>query len=127
MRSSIVQEKEDKSEGYYRSIIAVSGFGAYSILAMEKGLHIYEFPKDSRSFTRCSVYVCVVPQPEEPADRARDLLKQAEDFLNIPDPTTPKVVRRYREKPSPLIRDSVRGWRSGKVDLVFAGDFDVMA
>jgi ATP-dependent Clp protease ATP-binding subunit ClpC len=127
MRSILIQEKEEKSEGYYRSIFAVSGFGAYSILKLETGLHIYEFPKDSRSFTRCTVLVRVVPQPKEPVAKAQELLKQAEEYLNAPDSTAQKVVRRYREKPSPLIRDSVRGWRSGKVNIVFDGDFDVMA
>jgi hypothetical protein len=60
-------------------------------------------------------------------DKIQKLLKQAEELLNKPDSATPKVVRRYREKPSPLIRDSVRGWKSGKVNVVFAGDFDVMS
>ena len=36
------------------------------------------------------------------------------------------MVRRYRETPSPLVRDSVRGWRTGRLDRVFDGDFDVM-
>ena len=37
------------------------------------------------------------------------------------------VVRRYREKPSPLVRDAIRGWRSGKLDRVLGGDFDLIA
>jgi hypothetical protein len=28
--------------------------------------------------------------------------------------------------PSPLVRDSVRGWRTGRLDRVLAGDFDLM-
>jgi ATP-dependent Clp protease ATP-binding subunit ClpC len=35
-------------------------------------------------------------------------------------------VRRYRGTPSPLVRDSVRGWRTGRLERVFAGDFDLV-
>jgi ATP-dependent Clp protease ATP-binding subunit ClpC len=35
-------------------------------------------------------------------------------------------VRRYREWPSPLVRDGVRGWRTGRLDHVLGGDFDLM-
>ena len=36
------------------------------------------------------------------------------------------VVRYYREEPSPLVRDCRRGWRSGKLDRVLEGDFDLL-
>jgi ATP-dependent Clp protease ATP-binding subunit ClpC len=36
------------------------------------------------------------------------------------------IVRRYREEPSPLVRDAVRGWRTGRLDRVLGGDFDVI-
>jgi hypothetical protein len=39
---------------------------------------------------------------------------------------TAVVVRRYRRAPSPLVRDSVRGWRTGRIDLVLDGNFDVV-
>jgi ATP-dependent Clp protease ATP-binding subunit ClpC len=42
-------------------------------------------------------------------------------------PATAIVVRRYRIGPSPLVRDSVRNWRTGRLDRVLAGEFDVMA
>jgi ATP-dependent Clp protease ATP-binding subunit ClpC len=35
-------------------------------------------------------------------------------------------VRRYRRDPSPLVRDAVRGWRTGRLDSVLAGDFDLI-
>jgi ATP-dependent Clp protease ATP-binding subunit ClpC len=40
--------------------------------------------------------------------------------------TPNRVVRRYRRKPSPLVRDSVRAWRTGRLDRVLAGDFDLL-
>jgi hypothetical protein len=37
------------------------------------------------------------------------------------------VVRRYRGDPSPLVRDLVSGWRSGRYDTILAGNFDLIA
>jgi hypothetical protein len=42
-----------------------------------------------------------------------------------PAPSSDSVVRRYREDPAPLVRDSVRGYRTGRLDRVLAGDFDL--
>jgi hypothetical protein len=36
------------------------------------------------------------------------------------------VVRRYRERPSPLVRDAVRGWRTGYIERVLDGNFDLI-
>jgi len=36
------------------------------------------------------------------------------------------VVRRYREERSALVRDSVRNWRTGRLDVVMRGNFDVV-
>ena len=35
------------------------------------------------------------------------------------------IVRRYRDGSAPLVRDSVRGYRTGRLDQVLAGDFDL--
>ena len=42
-------------------------------------------------------------------------------------PASASVVRRYRLDASPLIRDVVHGWRTGRQDLVLEGDFDLLA
>ena len=42
------------------------------------------------------------------------------------DATAPAISRRYRERPSPLVRDARRGWRTGRLDRVLGGDFDLM-
>jgi ATP-dependent Clp protease ATP-binding subunit ClpC len=78
--------------------LLVSGLGAATILATEAGLHVFEAPERERR----TVQVIVGD------DRSR------------------RIVRRYRRKPSPLVRDAVRKWRTGKVDRVLAGDFDVI-
>jgi ATP-dependent Clp protease ATP-binding subunit ClpC len=41
--------------------------------------------------------------------------------------TSRLIVRRYRQEPSPLVRDSVRRWRTGRFDLVMSGNFDLIA
>jgi ATP-dependent Clp protease ATP-binding subunit ClpC len=88
--------------------LAVSGLGAFTILAPEHGLHVLETPRDSRSFDRLTVRVSV----------------EAPDHTPAAAPQT--IVRRYRETPSPLVRDAVRGWRTGRLDRVLGGDFDVI-
>jgi ATP-dependent Clp protease ATP-binding subunit ClpC len=104
-------------------LLAVSGIGAYSILATESGLHVFESPHDERSFDRAAVQVTVAPRPVAAPDvEPLELARQALAGLNVPA----AVVRRYRERPSPLVRDSVRDLRTGRLDRVLGGDFDLM-
>jgi ATP-dependent Clp protease ATP-binding subunit ClpC len=86
-------------------------------------------PCGDKSFSRARVLVRVVGQPEEPAGHGPDaLLRQAERALAEDHSASPApVVRRYREEPSPLVRYSARGWRTGRLDRVLAGDFDIMS
>ena len=69
-----------------------------------------------------------VAQPADPPSEGSDgLARQARDALSgAAGDTELLVVRRYREEPSPLVRDSVRQWRTGRADAVFAGDFDLI-
>jgi ATP-dependent Clp protease ATP-binding subunit ClpC len=116
--------------GEYRALFAVSGYAAYTILRREAGLHVLETPQDERSsFRRVAASVRVVGQPEEPPGRGgrEALSEQAERALSA-EAQAPQqqVVRRYREEPSPLVRDSARGWRTGRVERVLDGDFDLI-
>jgi ATP-dependent Clp protease ATP-binding subunit ClpC len=105
----------------------VSGLGAETLLAGEAGLHVLEVPEEGREDGRADrlhAIVDVVASPaaqvadsEPPAVRARSLLGRA--------PSSDSVVRRYRQEPAPLVRDSVRGYRTGRLDRVLAGDFDL--
>jgi hypothetical protein len=72
------------------------------------------------------VQVRVVPQPQELPLDDKELLWQAEKAGVPAEESAPRVVRRYREEPSPLVRDGVRQWRTGRLDRVFAGDFDLI-
>ncbi|HEY1404177.1 MAG TPA: AAA family ATPase, partial [Pyrinomonadaceae bacterium] len=112
----------------YQMLAAISGFAAYSLLHPESGLHVLETPQDEKSFNRARVHVRVVAQPDEPAGRggADALRKQATRALDADANGSPQIIRRYREEPSPLVRDSVRGWRTGKLERVLEGHFDLM-
>jgi ATP-dependent Clp protease ATP-binding subunit ClpC len=112
---------------HYRFLCAVSGYGAHTILKPETGLHVLEEPEgEGKHFHRCAVRVQVVPQPETPPAPGRE--KQvAMQAMATPSEGAPEIVRRYREQPSPLVRDSVRGYRTGRLDQVLGGDFDLIS
>ena len=55
---------------------------------------------------------------------AADLAREAQAAIGaVVEP--PVVVRRYRPGRSPLVRDTARGYRTGRLDRVLAGDFDL--
>ena len=121
-----MRETGREEDDAYQLLAAVSGFGAYRILSPEDGLHVLEMPGEEREFVRAKAQVRIAPQPDEPAGgNVRNWIAQAEKAMaaRVKDATT--VVRRYREQPSPLVRDAVRKWRTGRFDRVLAGDFDL--
>ncbi|MGO4781443.1 hypothetical protein AB4084_38750, partial [Lysobacter sp. 2RAB21] len=83
--------------------LAVSGFGAYDLLRGESGLHVFEELDDGVT-RRVSLSVQVAP---DLPGRAR-VAQAASDGDK-------RSCRRYRQSPSPLVRDGVRGWRSGRL------------
>ena len=112
----------------FRRIHAVAGYGAYSLLVPEHGLHVFERPGGRpRQLERDSVRVRVAPQDDaDPAQSDAELLRRAEQAFERDRAAAPAIVRRYRREPSPLVRDSAKGWRTGRLDLVLAGNFDAM-
>ena len=98
--------------------------GAFPILSAETGLHVFETPSPNRSFDRIAVRVAVAPYPSA-APGTDPVLLARRALAELPASTT--IVRRYRTGPSPLVRDSVHDWRTGRLDRVLAGDFDVIA
>ncbi len=101
-------------------ILQVSGFGACRTLIAECGLHVLDEASGQRAVAR--VRVSAGP-PEEPS---RQDAFRAYAALIAKVAETGTVVRRYREDPSPLVRDA-GGWRSGRLEAVLAGDFDLIA
>jgi ATP-dependent Clp protease ATP-binding subunit ClpC len=121
MRADLLSESNGER---YRFVAAVSGFGAHTLLAPEDGVHAHEIPfAQGSGFMSLQARVRVAPQPLQPA---RGTLDVAERIFAAMSPSQ-LVVRRYREKPSPLVRDSVRRFRTGRLDVVLDGNFDVMS
>ena len=106
-------------------VLAVSGFGVHGILLPEAGLHVLEVPDTAGGFDRHTARVRLVVQPPQPRAASVGELEHALACLaGTPAPTA--IVRRYRLAPSPLVRDAVAGWRTGRIDDVLAGDFDLV-
>lgn len=115
-----------RSGGDDGHVAAVAGFGVHGVLRREAGMHVWETPDDAGGFDRCSVRVRVAAQPAQARPAGRDEAQFAARCLaSVLAGTT--IVRRYREAPSPLVRDALAGWRSGRLDQVLGGDFDLMA
>ena len=92
----------------FRWQATVTGFGALRTLRPESGLHVLEIPDGRGGYDRRRVRVTVTPEAPGTARRRA------------------QIVRRYREHPTPLVRDAVRGWRTGRLDAVLAGGFDLV-
>jgi len=110
----------------HEHILAVSGLGCSTILAPEAGLHVLEVVdgREGRRVDRQTAAVDIVTWEPRPAHGRSELLARAESALRTAS-TTPAVVRRYRLQPDPLVRDTARGYRTGRVERVLAGDFDL--
>ena len=110
-------------------LLAVSGLGCWRLLHPEAGVHVLEdgeSPADgaARAVDRETVRVTLVAHDPEPQDVA---LREADARAAIRGaPPSNVVVRRYRTGPSPLVRDAVRGYRTGNLDRVLGGDFDLL-
>ena len=96
-----------------RPRLGVSGLAAYSILRPEHGLHVLESGTGDET-RRVFAHVAVAPVSLSAPGSAGAA------------PHSTEIVRRYRFEPSPLVRDR-RGWRTGRVEQVLAGDFDLFA
>jgi ATP-dependent Clp protease ATP-binding subunit ClpC len=109
-------------------VLLVSGLGCGAILRPEAGLHVQEHVEEARDggqdVERLAVSVAIAAAPPGPDRGAEALLVEALEALD--DTSYPaRVVRRYRLEPQPLVRDAVRGYRTGRAEAVLAGDFDL--
>lgn len=102
-------------------VLVVSGFGAHRLLSREAGLHIWEASDDATGRVAARIVVAVVPLSDLPASKAGAAIARALALA----PRESAVARRYREQP-PLVRSGDGHWRSGRLDLVLGGDFDLL-
>ena len=129
MRILVLEDRPCRSGRGRSLLLGVSGYAAHDILAPETGLHIWEHPDrwGSKSSTQARVLVRVAPLPDDrPIDGVADWLAAAHGVMAGSSPGAPAIVRIYREQPDPLVKDRIRGWRTGRLDRVLDGDFDLL-
>ncbi len=124
-RRSMLHAEVAVNAGALPLVHVVSGFGAHRALMAEAGLHLFEHVDDSGASVRVAARVLVVVTPAEEGSDAVRRARLAAAFATAPRPAT--VVRRYRRKPSPLVRSGDGAWRTGRLDAVLGGDFDLVA
>ncbi|MBX3501209.1 MAG: AAA family ATPase [Alphaproteobacteria bacterium] len=105
-------------------ILHISGFGAFHVLATECGLHVFEDEHGQGGTTRVVARVGAVGGPSQADFSASDAYAVAHRLLAA-SPASTTIVRRYRERPAPIVRD-VANWRSGRLSAVLGGDFDLV-
>ena len=106
-------------------IMVIEGFAAYQVLEKERGIHVWEATPKTNKVERIKVRVDVRPVPDEIPSKESldDIVKKIFDSSSS---NLTKITRKYRYKPSPLVSDNVAHWRSGRIDKILAGDFDLM-
>jgi ATP-dependent Clp protease ATP-binding subunit ClpC len=95
----------------------VEGLGTYDALRPEAGLHVRERRLADQKVERLGVvhvHVAAWDGPDAPVAGVRP-----------PANADVAVVRRYQHEPTPLVRDLRQGWRTGRLDRVLAGEFDL--
>jgi ATP-dependent Clp protease ATP-binding subunit ClpC len=105
-------------------ILLITGFGACRIMAAEAGLHVLEDEVGNDGPRRIVARVLAVPGPDRGSPAAGEYAAATRRLAADAPSTT--IVRRYRTQPSPLVRDMLRGWRTGRYDTVIGGDFDLI-
>ncbi len=115
-------ERMDAPTGEH--VLSVAGLGCGEILDGESGLHVLEQVDErgdgGKVVDREQVRVQVIPGGED-----GDGAPPGSVATHLVGTETQTIVRRYRPGRASLVRDSVRGYRTGRLDRVLAGDFDL--
>lgn len=128
-QTHVLQDLKDGARDCRPVLMAFSGFAAYGLLRQEEGLHVWEAPssREKKAFDHQQVLVRVAPQPAELGGvPGADPTPAARELLVRPLAGAPAIVRHYREQPDPLVKDRIRNWRTGRLDRVLAGHFDLL-
>jgi ATP-dependent Clp protease ATP-binding subunit ClpC len=103
----------------FRRVLLIEGLGVHRALAAETGIHVLERGGSRGARRAGTVHVAVEPWTGTPEDDptafAAHLARAGEE----------RIVRRYQREPTPLVRDGVRRYRTGRLDRVLAGGFDL--
>ena len=115
----------DGVPGISAPALLVAGFGAHRTLSREVGLHVLEGGEPANASGRITARVLLATLPLGNLSKATIRQGLADAFGKAARPAA--IVRRYRRSPAPLVRNADGSWRSGKVEDVLRGDFDVLA
>ncbi|MBN1480720.1 AAA family ATPase [candidate division KSB1 bacterium] len=126
MKYELLNESIEGALADYTCIIAISGFAAYTILEAESGMHVLENMEKDKHLIRHNIRVQVAPQAAVPEANPQALLAQARTAFQKSSDKSRRIIRRYQVTPTPLVRDNIRKWRTGRLDRVLDGNFDVM-
>jgi ATP-dependent Clp protease ATP-binding subunit ClpC len=88
-------------------------------------MHVLEDPAPEKNVQRTVARVSVAGGPDRDMPEGREYDAAGKRLASLPG--TAAIVRRYRDGTSPLVRDVAGGWRSGRLDAVLGGDFDLMS
>lgn len=122
MKLKKIEETHEDQEVQF--IATCSGFGAYDILKSETGYHVFEELIPNKDISvKSRIKVKVIPMDIENY-RSEDLEKIKESFRAIGGSNN---ARRYKIDKSPVVKDLVKGWKTGKIQQVLAGNFDLFA
>ncbi|MEZ5728023.1 MAG: AAA family ATPase [Burkholderiaceae bacterium] len=124
-RHQSIEDTEDPA----KRLILISGAGVCGLLSPESGRHVLE-RTDKKTGKLRRVIACVdvmplaTPFPAKPRAR-RSLIAKLLD--QCPEPEQAPLVRRYQDGRTKLVRDAARGWRTGRLETVLGGDFDLIS
>ncbi len=105
-------------------VLLIAGFGADRVLKRECGLHVVELVDGHNGASRATARVRLAVTPLGDVSPAKLRCALVKAFAEAPLPSA--VVRRYRSEPAPLVRSGDGSWRSGRLDAVLRGDFDLL-
>jgi ATP-dependent Clp protease ATP-binding subunit ClpC len=97
----------------------------FALPRQEAGHHILEHARAGAEGSRLDRETVVVDVARSgQSSRGADALARARAAFRG-TASSAEVVRRYRLSPDPLVRDSVRGYRTGRIERVLAGCSDL--
>lgn len=110
-------------------MLLISGAGVCRLLSPESGRHVLERTdkktgKLRRAITCVDVMPLAAPFPAKTRAR-RSLITKL--LGHCPEPGQASLVRRYQDGRTKLVRDAARGWRTGRLETVLGGDFDLIS
>ncbi|MGO4684974.1 AAA family ATPase [Hyphomicrobium sp. 2TAF46] len=114
----------DAIPGVDANALIVGGFGAYRALAREAGLHILEKSEVGGSRVTAQVLIAKLPLGDASKAEIRQTLAGA---FGAKAKRGTNIVRRYRKGATPLVRNGDGSVRSGRVEDVLRGNFDLFA